>query len=136
VATILRLLARQDTQAAIRRLIDGDAEFKTYAESSVFPDHPFRGPTNPSKDRRRDGTNSADSNLSIQRQAPRIEKQRYSMSFPLVVPVFLEVHDLRTNVERLETCRSVSPNGVVRMLEDYSYAVSQAPSPERACAKK
>lgn len=36
-------LAQQDTRAAIRRLMEADTEFKTFADSCVFPDHPFRG---------------------------------------------------------------------------------------------
>jgi hypothetical protein len=36
-------LAQQDTRAAIRRLLESDTEFKTFADSCVFPDHPFRG---------------------------------------------------------------------------------------------
>jgi hypothetical protein len=33
-------LAHQDTQAAIRRLLELDTEFKTFSDSCVFPDHP------------------------------------------------------------------------------------------------
>jgi hypothetical protein len=41
-------LAQQDTRAAIRKLLETDTEFKTFADSCVFPDHPFRGqPENP-----------------------------------------------------------------------------------------
>lgn len=36
-------LAQQDTRAAIRKLMETDTEFKTFADSCVFPDHPFRG---------------------------------------------------------------------------------------------
>lgn len=36
-------LAHQDTRAAIRRLMESDTEFKTFSDSCVFPDHPFRG---------------------------------------------------------------------------------------------
>ncbi|MDB5577794.1 MAG: hypothetical protein JWR80_2970 [Bradyrhizobium sp.] len=36
-------LVHQDTRAAVRRLMDSDTEFKTFSDSCVFPDHPFRG---------------------------------------------------------------------------------------------
>lgn len=36
-------LVQQDTRAAIRRLMESDTEFKTFSDSCVFPDHPFRG---------------------------------------------------------------------------------------------
>jgi hypothetical protein len=36
-------LAHQNTRAAIRRLIETDTAFRTFADSCVFPDHPFRG---------------------------------------------------------------------------------------------
>jgi hypothetical protein len=35
-------LVSPDTQAAVRRLIESDTEFKTFADSCVFPDHPRR----------------------------------------------------------------------------------------------
>ena len=33
-------LAKQDTRAAISRLMESDTEFKTFSDSCVFPDHP------------------------------------------------------------------------------------------------
>ena len=35
-------LVQPDTRAAVRRLIETDAEFKTFADSCVYPDHPRR----------------------------------------------------------------------------------------------
>jgi hypothetical protein len=35
-------LAQPDTRSAVRRLIQSDAEFSTFADSCVFPDHPRR----------------------------------------------------------------------------------------------
>jgi hypothetical protein len=35
-------LVQPDTRAAIRRLIETDAEFRTFADSCVYPDHPRR----------------------------------------------------------------------------------------------
>jgi S1/P1 Nuclease len=35
-------LVQPDTRAAVRRLIETDTEFKTFADSCVFPDHPRR----------------------------------------------------------------------------------------------
>lgn len=36
-------LAQPDTRAAIQKLIDSDTEFKIFADSCVYPDHPIRG---------------------------------------------------------------------------------------------
>jgi hypothetical protein len=36
-------LAPPDTRAAIRKLMEIDTEFKTFADSYVYPDNPFRG---------------------------------------------------------------------------------------------
>lgn len=36
-------LAQPGTQAAIRKLMEIDTEFKTFADSCVYPDHPTRG---------------------------------------------------------------------------------------------
>jgi hypothetical protein len=35
-------LVQPDTRAAVRRLIESDAEFRAFADSCVFPDHPRR----------------------------------------------------------------------------------------------
>lgn len=35
-------LVQPDTRAAVRRLIESDPEFKTFADSCLFPDHPRR----------------------------------------------------------------------------------------------
>jgi hypothetical protein len=36
-------LAQPGTQAAIRKLLEIDTEFRTFADSCVYPDHPIRG---------------------------------------------------------------------------------------------